>query len=107
MKYKRSNKRVALRTTIKFGLEKPPTHTSFVTDLSLTGVCIQANRVFKPGSKLFLTVFIDNKSFEAEGVVTWAKKAPPAMVRLTRNGMGIEFTRADQGLIDICKNKSS
>ncbi len=107
MKYKRTNKRVALRTTIKYGLEKPPTHTSFVTDLSVTGVCIQTNRVFKPGTKLFLTVFVDNKSFEAEGVVTWSQKAPPSMVRITRNGMGIKFTSVDQGLIDICNNKSS
>ena len=107
MKCKRTKKRVAFRTTIKYGLEKPPTHTSFVTDLSVTGVCIQANRVFKPGSKLFLTVFVDNKSYEAEGVVTWAQKAPPSMVRITRNGMGIAFTSVDQGLIDIYNGKSS
>lgn len=106
MKCQRSNKRVAFRTTIKYGLEKPPAHTSFVTNLSVTGVCIQTNRVFKPGSKLFLTVFVDSKSFEAEGVVTWSQKVPQNIVRVVKNGMGVEFTSVDQGLIDICKKRN-
>lgn len=106
MKCQRSNKRVAFRTTIKYGLEKPPAHTSFVTDLSVTGVCIQTNRVFKPGSKLFLTVFVDNKSFEAEGIVTWSQKVPQNIVRVVKNGMGVEFTSVEQELLDICKKRN-
>jgi Tfp pilus assembly protein PilZ len=106
MDCKRTNKRVALRTTIKYGLEKPPTHTSFVTDLSVTGVCIKANRVFKPGSKLFLTLFIADKSFDAEGVVTWSQKVPQSIVRAVKSGMGIEFTSVEQELLDICKERN-
>jgi hypothetical protein len=103
---RRKNKRVAFRATIKYGLEKPPTYTSFVTDLSGTGICIQANRIFKPDTKLYLTVFINDSSFDAEGVVRWAKKAPPGMLRISKSGMGIEFTSAVKGLLDICKEKS-
>ncbi len=106
MKDKRRHRRVALRTTIKYGLEKPPTHTSFVKDLSESGVHIQANRIFKPGTKLYLTVFINDSSFDVEGIVTWAQKAPPGMISVARSGMGIEFTSMSKGLIDFCKEKS-
>jgi Tfp pilus assembly protein PilZ len=102
---RRKNKRIAFRATIKYGLEKPPTYTSFVTDLSETGICIQANKVFKPDTKLYLTVFINESSFDVEGVVRWAKKAPPGLVIISKSGMGIEFTSAVKGLLDIYKEK--
>ncbi len=112
MKDRRINKRVALRPTVKsgtvkYGLDKPPSiFTTFVTDLSETGICIEANTIFKPGTKIYLTVFINESSFDAEGVVAWAKKPQPGIISVVKNGMGIEFTSVDKGLLDICKEKS-
>jgi Tfp pilus assembly protein PilZ len=120
MKCRRANKRVTFRTTLKYGLGKPPLVTSYITDLSVTGVSIKTNTIYKPGTKLYMIVYVQNKSFEAEGIVTWAQKAPPRNIRFAKNGMGIapprnirfakngmgiEFTSVDQELIDICKEK--
>ena len=106
MKDRRRHRRVALRTTVKYGLERPPTHTSFVKDLSESGVHIQASRIFKPGTKLYLTVFINDSSFDVEGIVVWAQKTPLGMINVARSGMGIEFTSMPKGLFDFCKEKS-
>ncbi len=106
MKDKRRHRRVALRTTVKYGLERPPTHTSFVKDLSESGVHIQASRIFKPGTKLYLTVFFNDSSSDVEGIVTWAQKAPPGMISVAKSGMGIEFTSISKELFDFCKEKS-
>ncbi len=106
MKDRRNQKRVARRIVIRYGQEKPPMHTSFVMDFSETGVYIQASRIFKPDTKLYLTIIINDNSFDAEGIVAWAKKAPTSLIKISRSGMGIEFTSVDKGLLDICKEKS-
>ena len=51
------------------------------------------------------TVEIDDHSYNAEGVVMWSKIVPPQLVRVVKNGMGIKFTKTDDGLIDYYKNK--
>jgi Tfp pilus assembly protein PilZ len=103
---RRKNKRVALHAVIKYGLEKPPTLMCLSADLSETGVCIQANRIFNPGIKLYLTISINNRSFDAEGVVAWAQAPSSGIITSGKSGMGIEFTSVEKGLLDICKAKS-
>jgi Tfp pilus assembly protein PilZ len=105
MRKERSSKRVPFRKTVHFGLKSPPEHTSFVTEISEKGLCIKTNKVFPPGTKLYLTIEASDKSYEAEGVVVWAKKVPPRLVRAVKNGMGIMFTRVDQEWLDIYQKK--
>ena len=100
------SKRVAFRNTVYYGPKNPPEHVSFITDLSETGLCIQTNRVFQPGTKLYMIIEVASRRFEAEGVVVWAKKVPPNLIQLVKNGMGIRFTRVDGDLMDVYNKKS-
>ncbi len=105
MAEKRKSKRVPLRVIVRYGLSCPPEHTAFLTDLSDGGVNIKTNRVFTPGTRLVMEIEVDDTVFNAEGVVVWAKKVPPALSRIMRNGMGIRFTRLDRDVLTIYASK--
>jgi Tfp pilus assembly protein PilZ len=107
MAEKRDSRRVAFRNVVRFGPNDPPAFTSFATDLSETGLCIKTNNIFRPGTKLYIIIEFEGNPFKCEGVVMWAKKAPPQLVRHVKNGMGIEFTDVDYELIKVymAKNK--
>ncbi|MBI5599343.1 MAG: PilZ domain-containing protein [Deltaproteobacteria bacterium] len=101
----RVSKRVAFRNVVKYGTQKPPEFVSFITDLSDTGVCIKTNKVFTPGTRLYMVIELGGSVFNAEGTVVWAKKAPPGLVRHVKTGMGIRFTHADEGLLRLYHEK--
>ncbi len=105
MAEKRDSRRVAFRNVVRFGPQHPPEYTSFAIDLSETGVCIKTIKVFRPGTTLFVTIEFDGKAFHCEGIVMWAKKAPPSLVRHVKNGMGIRFTKVDYDIIKIYLDK--
>jgi Tfp pilus assembly protein PilZ len=104
-KWKRRSKRVPFRNTIHFGPHRPPEHTSFIIDLSDSGVGLKTNRVFKPGTKIYMSIETPDKGFEAEGVVVWAKRVTPRMVQLVKTGMGVKFTHVDHELLHIYEEK--
>ncbi len=104
MKIPRS-KRVPFRVLVKYGNEKPPVHSSFVTDFSESGIKIQTNKVFKPGTVIYMTIKDGETVHECEGVVTWAKRVPPGMERVVKCGMGIRFSSIPQGLLDSYSRK--
>ncbi len=105
MTNRRGNKRKPFRRNIRYGLIDPPEYTSFITDLSDTGICIHTNKIFTPGTKLFLAINTNEGSFKAEGIVIWAKKSPPHLIRHMKSGMGIKFTRVDEGLLKLYREK--
>ena len=99
---KRSAKRVPFRNPIHFGPTpfRRSEHTGFVVDLSSGGVCIQTSKVFGQGTRLYMLIEATDKSYEAEGVVTWAKKVPPRLIQHIKNGMGVKFTYVNKELLD-------
>jgi Tfp pilus assembly protein PilZ len=99
MSEKRRSRRLRYRTTVRYGLADPPEHMAFVVDLSDTGICLKTNRVFDAGTRLYLRISIGDKEYAAEGVVAWSKKVPHGMEQILKCGMGIRFTRVDDGLI--------
>jgi len=106
MENRRRHKRLHFRNNVRYGLAYPPKHFSFITDFSDTGICIQTNKIYRPGTKLCLLIDTREGSFNAEGIVVWAKKAPPHLIRHMKSGMGIKFTSIAPELIDIYKDKS-
>ncbi len=102
---KRQSKRLPFSHSAKFGHKNPPGRISFVTDLSEGGVCLKTNTVFLPGTRVYLAITIDGTNYEAEGVVAWAEKAPPSIMHQVKGGMGVKFTRVDEGLIAVYSNK--
>lgn len=101
------NKRVPFRVLVKYGPENPPQFNSFITDFSDTGVYLKSNRVFSPGTKLFMTVEVNGTKYDCVGVVSWSKRVPRGMERSTKNGMGIKFTSLPQELSDLYVEKLS
>ncbi len=101
----RQSKRLPFNHSAKFGQKNPPGRISFVTDLSEGGVCLKTNTVFQPGTKVYLSITVDGLSYEAEGVVAWAEKAPPALQHQVKGGMGIKFTDVDHALLEVYNGK--
>ena len=99
------NRRVPFRYIVRYGLTRALECKSFVADISDTGLYLKTNRVFKPGSRIYMTIEIHKELFECEGEVRWAKRVPPGLERIARCGMGIKFSKVPQGLIDIYKGK--
>ncbi|MEE9542935.1 MAG: PilZ domain-containing protein [Thermodesulfobacteriota bacterium] len=99
------SKRVPFRVIVRYGSSMPPEYSSFIANISDTGVYLKTNRVFKPGTLLFMTIETDEKSFECEGIVSWARRVPPGLERITRCGMGIRFTKVPDELLKIYKEK--
>lgn len=106
MPKRRISKRLPFRHNIRYGPTNPPQHISFITDFSDTGVCIKTNKVYRPGTKLYMVIEAGDKRFEAEGVVVWAKKAPPHLMNITKSGMGIRFTEVDRALIEDYRDRT-
>jgi len=106
MPKRRISKRVPFRSNIRYGITDPPEHTSFIMDFSDTGVYIKTNRLFTPGTKLYLLINTPHGQFKACGIVVWAKKAPPHLVRHMKSGMGIQFTSVEKGLIELYRDKT-
>ena len=87
---KRDNKRKRLRLLVR---AEPGSVRAFTYDVSPTGLFLVSGKVFKPGTRIRLE--LDDRSGQlamAVGVVRWAKKVPPNLMRYSRGGMGIEFT---------------
>jgi len=103
---RREKKRVSIRNNVRYGTSDPPQHISFITNLSPSGLCIRTNKIFPPGTNLFLVLEGDEGPLNAEGVVVWSRKAPPHLVRYVQSGMGIRFTRLDQGLLNLIEKRA-
>jgi len=101
------NKRVPFRVLVRYGPENPPQFNSFIADFSGTGVYLKTNRVFSPGTKLFITVEVNGTKYACEGVVSWSKRVPRGMERTAKNGMGIKFTLLPQELSALYFEKLS
>jgi Tfp pilus assembly protein PilZ len=106
MANKRISKRIPLRSIVKYGPNNPPQNTSIIVNISETGVCIKTTKVFAPGTKLFMAFDIGARIYNATGVVVWAKKAPPDLVRFVKNGMGIRFTDVDPAILKAYGEKT-
>ena len=91
----RKSQRVSYRHTVKFGPSNPPENTAFTINLSKGGVCIKTTKVYAHNTRLFLSLGTKDRFCDAEGVVRWAKKVHPALIRSVHAGMGIMFTSVE------------
>jgi len=105
---KRRGKRYKKRFTIKFGIQDTKA-VGFVEDISSTGLRIKTATVFKPGLTLKMEIFNESTDqvMYAEGVIMWAIKVPPDMMRKKRCGMGVTYLKFDSNmhafLVDLLK----
>ncbi len=98
---KRKSKRIEICTKIKFGPEVPPDKLSLVTDLSQGGICFMTNHTYNLGTKLYLTININSKSYDCEGIVSWVKRNSPPIESHAKHSIGIKFDKADLELLQV------
>ncbi|MDH4227216.1 MAG: PilZ domain-containing protein [Deltaproteobacteria bacterium] len=100
----RSSDRVAFRCKIRYGKGRLE-YMALVTDISGTGLCIKTSEVYAKGEKLVMELESSGKLYRAEGVVMWAKVAPPGLSGVVKCGMGVSFTKQDEALAELYQRK--
>ena len=73
---KRHIKRAKRRVMVRFGT-RTPDKTAFTKNLSETGMFLQTNTVFKPGTTIQVQAEFPDQTFSMWARVVWAKKVPP------------------------------
>lgn len=106
MAEKRDSKRVSCMKPVMYGpATSPPKFKGYLIDLSVHGVFIKTNNVFKPGTKLVIVIQDGDEYHSVEGVVMSAKKVPPAFTRMVKVGMGIRLDKPHPALLNIYRDK--
>lgn len=97
---KRDRTRYKRRYIVRFGREAPNS-TGVILNLSKAGLFIAANNTFRPGNQLLLDFEVEGISYFLEGVVRWARQAPPSLVRQIPSGMGVEVISPSQAFLKL------
>lgn len=87
---KRITRRAKRRIMVRFG-EGTPNRTAFTKNLSETGLFLQTNFVYQPGTVLSVEMHFPDRTFSMWARVVWAKKVPPQLAHVLECGMGVCF----------------
>ena len=87
---------------VKYGAEKAD-RTAFTKNVSTTGLHIQTNHVFKPGTTLQIEIHMPDKVFSMWARVAWAKKVPAQLAHVLECGMGLSFVNPSPEWLDHFK----
>ena len=85
---KRESNRSPKRLMVRYGNDTK-SYCAFTKEISRTGLKLQANRVFKPGSQLQIEIDMDALKFVMWARVVWAKKVPQQLAHILDCGMGL------------------
>ncbi len=96
---KRDNYRKPKRVKIRYGTRMAD-NTAFTRNISATGMFIQTNSVFKPGSTIQVHLQFPDRRFVMWARVRWAKRVPPQLIGIMAPGMGVRFVDPRPDWID-------
>lgn len=65
--------------------------TAFTKNVSETGLFVQTNQVFKPGTTIQVQIQFPDRTFSMWARVVWAKAVPPQLSHILECGMGVCF----------------
>jgi len=82
----RAKKRVMVRYGVT-GLDR----TGFTRNVSETGMAIQTNQVFAPGTMLQIEMKFPDRTVTLWARVVWAQRVPAALAHRLPCGMGVQF----------------
>lgn len=105
---KRIRRRYRRRYVVRFGRETANC-TGMILNLSTTGLFLASTSIYRPGNQLLLDFHVDGIPYTLEGVVRWARQAPPSLVRQVPSGMGIEIISPPESYLKLVmslKNRS-
>ena len=86
----RRPKRAKRRIMVRYGLSTAD-RTAFTKNLSETGLFLQTNQVFKPGTTIQVQIQFPNETFSMWAQVVRAKVVPPQLAHVLECGMGVRF----------------
>ncbi|MFQ5766728.1 MAG: PilZ domain-containing protein [Acidobacteriota bacterium] len=83
------------RITVRFRRQgtSDPFRNGFTDNISSTGLFIQTGCVHPPGTAVELEISLEDGQTKLQGIVQWARKAPPSLARALRSGMGIRLVK--------------
>lgn len=87
---KRVKNRTKRRLMVRFGTSAAE-KTAFTKNVSETGLFVQTNAVFKPGTTIQVQLQFPDKKFSMWARVVWAKTVPPQLAHILECGMGVCF----------------
>ena len=87
---KRTRNRARRRMMVRYGLSSAD-KTAFTRNVSETGMFLQTNQVFKPGTTIQVQIQFPNETFGLWARVVWAKVVPPQLAHVLECGMGLCF----------------
>lgn len=99
---RRQAKRKARRLQVKFWdtTEEQP-RSGYTINISPTGLFVGTNRPLPPGSKVRLSISLNERELTLEGTVVHAARVSPLLQRLRPSGMGVRFSRDHPELRDL------
>jgi len=103
---KRVRTRYRRRYVVRFGRETT-TCTGMILNLSTTGLFLASTSIYRPGNQLLLDFRVDGIPYTLEGVVRWARQAPPRLVRQVPSGMGIEIISPPEAYLKLVTSLKS
>ena len=87
---KRVKNRTKRRLMVRFGTSAAD-KTAFTKNVSETGLFVQTNAVFKPGTTIQVQLNFPDRQFSMWARVVWAKTVPPQLAHILECGMGLCF----------------
>ena len=87
---KRRQGRARRRIMVRYGLSAAD-KTAFTKNLSETGLFIQTNTVFKPGTTIHVAIQFPQETISMWAQVVWAKVVPAQLAHVLECGMGVRF----------------
>jgi Tfp pilus assembly protein PilZ len=87
---KKRTSRAKRRIMVKYGLSAAD-KTAFTKNLSETGLFIQTNSVFKPGTTIHVAIQFPTDTISMWATVVWAKVVPAQLAHVLECGMGVNF----------------
>ncbi len=90
----RNSLRTKRRIMVRFG-QDIPNRTGFTRNISETGLFIQTQYVFRPGTTIQIQMHFAERVISQWARVRWAKKVPPQLSHLLDCGMGVQFLNPD------------
>jgi Tfp pilus assembly protein PilZ len=87
---KRTHNRAKRRMMVKYGVSAAE-KTAFTKNVSETGLFVQTNQVFKPGTTIQVQIQFPDRLFSMWARVVWAKAVPPQLAHILECGMGVCF----------------
>lgn len=82
--------RARKRLMVRFGTHSAE-KSAFTKNVSETGLFLQTNSVYNPGTTIQVLMRFPDREFSMWGRVVWAKRVPPQLAHVLECGMGVCF----------------